>query len=316
MVNGGSLCSSVNGLVLSRMMLGTAQLGLSGYGINNKSHSVDADSLLSFCEQVGINCYDTAYEYGDAELKLGNYFKEKDTPFIVSKLKIDMDLTSESEIERQMVQKTETILTRLQLSTVPALMIHNPDMLDKYGESITNVLKKMRSDGLIQRGGISFGGDPVAQYDAVAARIKDDIYEVVQIPMNLFDRRLIQCGAISEFNQNGKIVVVRSVFLQGLFFMNQHSIPEKLREDAGQLLEKLELLAESAQLSIAQLAISYIRDMEGVHCLVIGAENKGQIDENLKLMNGPALTEKTRDQIDRIFANVPKRLITPAMWGN
>lgn len=314
LVNDELAYSRINGLVLSRMMLGTAQLGLNGYGINNQSHNVDANALLSACEQTGVNCYDTAYEYGDAELKLGNFFKDKETPFIVSKLKIDMDLTSELEIESQMVHKTEAILERLQLSSLPALMVHNPDMLDKYRGSITKVMKKLQNKGLIRRGGISLGTVPVVQYDAISDLIRDDIYEVVQIPMNLFDRRLVECGAVQQFNQGGKIIVVRSVYLQGLFFMNQQTIPEKFRQDAGRLLEKLRELADSEQISIAQLAISYIRDMEGVHCLVIGAESKGQIDDNLSLMKGPRISETTREKIDRTFVDIPEKVITPAMW--
>lgn len=208
---------------------------------------------------------------------------------IVSKLKIDMGLTSELDIERQMVHKTEAILERLQLCSIPALMVHNPNILEKYGISITKVMKKMQNNGLIRRGGISLEADSVVQYEVIADQIRDDIYEFVQIPMNVFDHRFVECGAVRDFNHNGKIIVVRSVYLQGLFFMNQQTIPEKLRKDAGPFLGKLGELAESEQLSIAQLAISYIRDMEGVHCLVVGAESKGQIDENLSLIKGPEI---------------------------
>jgi aryl-alcohol dehydrogenase-like predicted oxidoreductase len=316
LVGNGVPYSYVNGLTLSRFMLGTAQLGLSGYGINNTNLNVNAQALLGLCERSGVNCFDTAYEYGDAELKLGDYFKEKQTPpFIVSKLKIDMDLTSELEIERKIYAKTEAILTRLQLNTIPALMVHNPDMVEKYGDSITIVLRKMRNEGLIRRGGISFGAEPVAQYDAISGRTKDDIYEVVQIPMNLFDRRLLHCGALQDFSECGKIVVVRSVFLQGLFFMNEEALTGHLRADAGGLIKQLGAFAESERLSIAQLAISYIRDMAGIHCLVIGAENERQIDDIVEWMNGPELTDEIRERIERAFADVPARLISPGMWN-
>lgn len=314
MVAGAVPSSRVNGLTISKLMLGTAQLGMSGYGINNKSGSVDANVLLDACERSGINCYDTAYEYGDAELKLGDYFKEKETPFIVSKLKIGMDLTSDLEVERQMYAKAEAILSRLQLDSIPALMIHDPSIVEKYGKPVTAVLRKMRDEGLISKGGISFGGDPATQYEAVSDQMADDIYEVVQVPMNLFDRRIVQCGGLQRFADSGKIVVVRSVFLQGLFFMSEETLPMKLRADAGPLLRKLEAFAEAEGLSAAQLAVSYIRDMAGVHCLVIGAENERQIADNVGLMNGPALTAQTRERIDRTFADVPALVITPAMW--
>jgi len=295
-------------------MLGTAQLGMSGYGINNSSEHVDANALLSRCEHNSINCYDTAYEYGDAELKLGGYFQGKKTPFIASKLKIDMNLTTEREVERQIYAKTEAILSRLQLTTIPALLVHDPDMVEKYRHSITRVMRKLRSEGLIDRGGISYGTDPVRQYEAVSGLASDEIYEVVQIPLNLFDRRLSQCGAMQSFGADGKIVVVRSVFLQGLFFRKEEGLPEKLRAEAGRLLSQLRTFAAAANLSVAQLAVSYIRDMPGVHCLIIGAESERQIDDNVSLMNGPALSEETREQVERLFANVPPVVVTPTAW--
>ena len=305
---------TINGLTISRLMLGTAQMGLKGYGVNNQAEHVNADELLSVCEQSGINCYDTAYEYGDAEIKLGHFFKEKTPPFIASKLKIDMNLISEQEIERQMVQKAEAILSRLQLRSIPALMVHNPEMVNKYGASISKVLTKLKKEGLIQRGGISLDAVPVDRYAAISEYIKDEIYEVVQAPLNIFDQRLIGCGALKDLQLENKIVVARSVYLQGLFFMNKDCVPSKLSGIAEYYLDQLKEIAEAESMSIAQLAFSYIRDMEGVFGLVIGAESKQQIEENLRLMNGPKLKDSTREHIERSFSDIPEILITPAMW--
>jgi len=303
-----------NGLNLSRFMLGTAQLGMDNYGVNNRSGAVNDKELLEYCELVGINCYDTALEYGDAEVKLGQYFKGKESPFIVSKLKVDLQLTSELELERQMVSKAEQIISRLQLSAIPALMIHDPVALQVYGPSVGKILSRMKRDGMIGRGGISFGADPVDQYNYSAELIQDDIYEMVQLPVNLFDRRLIQCGALQDFADQGKWVVARSVFLQGLFFMNRQSLPEKLLPKGGELLEKLQELAVSEEMTIAELAVAYVRDLQGVHCLVIGAESPEQIKVNLELMSCPSLSERTKMRIDRTFADIPQIYITPFMW--
>jgi aryl-alcohol dehydrogenase-like predicted oxidoreductase len=313
MVNSGIPYIERNGLKLSRFMLGTAQLGMGNYGVNNRLGSVNDQELLDYCEQKGINCYDTAHEYGDAEVKLGQFFKGKEPPFIVSKLKVDLQLNSVLELERQMVGKAEHILSRLQLSAIPSLMIHDPAVLQVYGPSVSRILNRMKRDGIIQRGGVSFGADPINQYKYSAALIQDDIYEMIQLPVNLFDRRLIQCGGLQDFANRGKWVVARSVFLQGLFFMNKQSLPEKLTEGAA-LLERLHELARSEEMSIAELALAYVRDLEGVHCLVIGAESPEQIKVNLELMNCPSLSERTRIRIEETFADIPQIYITPFMW--
>jgi aryl-alcohol dehydrogenase-like predicted oxidoreductase len=301
-------------MTLSKFMLGTVQLGIAGYGIHSQTDRVDATALLEQSVQSGINCYDTALDYGDAELKLGAFFQDKEKPFIVSKIKVDLDLSSESELEAQMTERTEAILNRLQLQTLPALMIHDPAMLLRYGDAITRIMKSLQLNGLIQRGGLSLGASPDEQYGYCSDYLKHDIYEFVQVPANLFDRRIIKCGAMEAFNRNGKVVVARSVFLQGLFFHTDGTLPGSLREAAGDRLERLRKIAFEEGISVSQLAVSYVRDLVGIHCLVIGAETQEQIEANLALLNGPMLSEATRWKVENTFIDIPKLLISPSMW--
>ena len=62
--------------------------------------------------------------------------------------------------------------------------------------------------------------------------------------------------------------------------------------DARDILIQLTDLADKEGLSIQQLALSYIRDLEGVTSLVIGAESSDQVEENIRLMKGPSISEK------------------------
>lgn len=311
---GGMSPMAADGLRLSKLMLGTAQLGISGYGIANKAGAVDAEALLDRCAEHGINCFDTALEYGDAELKLGRYFEGRPVPFIVSKLKADPGLDA-AGLERQMVERTETILERLRLRALPALMIHDPTVLAAYGERVADVLKRMQRDGLIERAGVSLGADSDAQFARCGRLLRDDIYETVQLPLNMWDRRAVACGALRQFREDGKIVVARSVFLQGLFFRSADGLPEPLATMARQALAKLNEIAQAEGLSVAEMAMSYVRDIEGIRCLVIGAEAPAQIDDNVRLVASPPLSERGRHQLEEAFRVVPDLLITPAMWG-
>lgn len=307
--------SEVHGIQLSKLMLGTAQLGMAGYGISNRTDEVDDRELLDRCCAYGINCYDTALEYGDAELKLGRYFRAAaPPPFLVSKVKTDLDLDNEAALERQIRARVETILQRLQITRLPALMIHDPQVLSVYGNQVTEVLKRMRQEGLIGRAGLSLGAVPDEQYTDCAEWLGDDIYEVIQLPMNVWDRRVVACGAMKRFREQGKIVVVRSIFLQGLFFHPDEGFPAIIQSTAPRELVKLRAIAAEEHISAAQLTMSYVRDMEGVHCLVIGAERTEQLDENVKLIQGPALSERARARIESEFHELPKELITPFMW--
>lgn len=307
--------SDVLGIKLSKLMLGTAQMGMSGYGIANSTNAVNDRELLDRCCAYGINSFDTALEYGDAELKLGRYFAQQpEAPFIVSKVKTELNLDNDAALESQIRERVEMIVQRLQINRLPALMIHDPRVLSVYGSRVTDVLKRLRQEGLIGRAGLSLGAYPDQDYASCAQWLDDDVYEVIQLPMNIWDRRAVSCGAMDKFLEQGKIVIVRSVFLQGLFFHTGEGLPPIIQSSAPTELRKLRDIASEEQLSVAQLAISYVRDMEGVHCLVIGAERTEQLAENVELIQGPALSERARARIDTEFQSLPQELITPFLW--
>src|SRR3989338_3372428 len=73
----------------SRISLGTVQFGLD-YGIANKNGKVSRQKIFEILKSAhdgGINCLDTAYDYGDSEDVIGAYLKEHANQFqVVSKL--------------------------------------------------------------------------------------------------------------------------------------------------------------------------------------------------------------------------------------
>jgi aryl-alcohol dehydrogenase-like predicted oxidoreductase len=98
-----------------------------------------------------------------------------------------------------------------------------------------------------------------------------------------------------------------------LLLMDPEQVPPRL-DFARPYLNLLQDLARQAGMSTAQLAFSYIRDLPEVASLVIGAENSQQIEENARLLTGPGLSPQTRAEIEKLFKEVPERLITPALW--
>lgn len=81
------------GLDLSRFMLGTVQLGME-YGLGSdraKPSSEKAFAMLDQAAALGINAFDTANNYGDAECILGQWQKKRYRdlgafPWIVTKI--------------------------------------------------------------------------------------------------------------------------------------------------------------------------------------------------------------------------------------
>ena len=54
-------------------------------------------------------------------------------------------------------------------------------------------------------------------------------FDAVQIPLNVFDWEKIENGEMEQLHKAGKAVFTRSVFLQGLVFLDPEKLPAKMQ---------------------------------------------------------------------------------------
>lgn len=295
----------IKGLNISKLTLGTVQLGME-YGIANENGKPDLEksfSILQASLDQGINSFDTARAYGNSEEVLGKFFTLKESkPEVVftTKFKImpETGVTS-SNIERQVSSFAEQSLQRLNIKKLPIYMLHDAKDMIQYGDIIPKTLKRLKEKGLISLAGVS-----VYNPEEAEEMLKWDIYEAVQMPINIFDQRMINSGTLKRLKDKGIIVFVRSVFLQGLFFLDPIKLPERLKKAKEPLLE-LQNLSRRENISIAKLAISFIQNLEGVTSLVLGAETPEQILESAKIINTPATDSEIEGEIFDKFKSVP-----------
>ena len=301
------------GLRLPRLTLGTVQLGLA-YGIANKAGQPGAKesfALLGEAEKLGVNCFDTAAAYGTSEKVLGEYFASRPAPArtVVSKFKLDSKRDySPGELEQAVETQLEQSLLQLGCQKIPVYLLHQASDLAKYGEKLVALLEKLVARGLIGLAGVSVY--TAADLDKMA---RYELFQVCQLPLSILDQRLIQSGHLASLHEKGIIVFARSVFLQGLLFLPPADLPKNLGQ-AAPFLAKLQELASQEKISLAQLAVSFVRDLPGVSSLVIGAETKAQVRENVQLCCGPGLTDASRQAALACCQAVPEQLLNPALW--
>lgn len=300
----------INGKALSQMTLGTVQLGLN-YGIANKSGQPDINKstvMLSCALQNGITSLDTARGYGTSEDVLGKFFRENkdyDLPFLTSKFIIGLPETAtQKEVESAIFNSVETSLEKLGVNKLDCLMHHRAHEMTVYGDIVQKTLNKLIAENYIGIAGVSVYGP-----DDLDSMLNFDIYQAVQIPMSIFDQKLIKKGYLSLLKERGITVFVRSVFLQGLFFLNPSAITDPiLVEYAKPYIEKLHEFCKKSGMSIAEFAISFIRDIPGVTSLVLGADTEEQILQNINYLKAPKLPDKLREEVYEAFCdvNIPK----------
>lgn len=290
----------VNGKQLSNFTLGTVQLGVN-YGIANNGGKPSREKsfeMLRAALAAGITSLDTASAYGDAEDVLGTFFAQEqlsEVPFVTTKF-----IAEAKDPARSVRDSLDASLRKLQIPSVDAFLMHRWADMENYGDAVPDALA-----ALAREGKIGIYGPSVYRPEEIDVMFKNPGYQAIQVPMNLFDQKLVHMGYLDEMKKRGITVFVRSVFLQGLFFLEPDELQDPLLiEAAAPHLRALRRMAAQENMSVAQFAISFIRDIPGVTSLVLGADTPAQIRENVALMEGPALSEAMREEAAERFRHV------------
>nr|WP_276574789.1 aldo/keto reductase [Paenibacillus allorhizoplanae] len=302
---------------MSSLTLGTVQLGMP-YGIANQQGQPDqrvAGHILDAALEGGITCLDTASAYGSSEQVLGTYFKQQTrSAHIITKLHLTVDHdTTLANLEEQIEASISRSMERLQTSCIPAVLLHRPNVLGIFGEKVTELLRKQVKRGNIGTMGASLLSYETQEFAANWKELQDDFYEIVQLPINIMDRRMFANGTFDKLRNANKKLFARSIYLQGLFFLQPTELRGNL-EAAKPWLTLLHAYAEQEGMSVPELAFSYIHHLPGISSIVFGAETPEQVKENIALLGTPAISDETLQELATAFAKVPEQVITPAMW--
>ena len=65
---------------------------------------------------------------------------------------------------------------------------------------------------------------------------------------------------------------------------------------------------------MAEMALGFIRDTEGIDSLVMGADTPEQLRESVHLLIGRALPEELMKEIIKLSENINPKLIQPWTW--
>ncbi len=289
---------------ISKLSLGTVQFGLD-YGIANsdgKPNQNCVDSIVNYIYENGINCFDTAQAYGNAEEVLGKSLKGKPNTIIVSKLKSEL---FEDNLEKN-ISKT---LENLQQKNIFGLLLHDSELLYRWSQKHSRLVEQLVEDKKINYFGVS-----IYTNEDFELAINNDNIQIIQIPFNLFDQRAVTEYWLEKAKEANKLIFIRSIFLQGLFFMNQEELKGNLIK-AKPYLEILKELGEKLNLSTAELAMAYIESIAKESIILFGCDTLLQAKENIYNFNH--LVELDKNIINEIaikFKNIDEKIYNPLKW--
>ena len=250
----------------SKLAIGSAQFGMP-YGIANSTGIVsqaDVTKILNFANKNKINTIDTAKNYGNSEIAIGEYLKKNSN----SQWNIITKISQDQGIYEQITDSIE------KLGVLPnVVMAHNAKLYSskKFQFELKQVLDQFTFE---------IGVSVYNELEIEQVLNSYLIPKVIQVPMNILDTRLYRKKIISKLHQKNIEIHARSVFLQGLFYIPISDLDKRFF-DAIPYLNDLHKIAKKYNLNLAELSLLWLMSLNEVSKVIIGIDSMNHLEMHL-----------------------------------
>jgi aryl-alcohol dehydrogenase-like predicted oxidoreductase len=174
--------------------------------------------------------------------------------------------------------------------------------LSFYGDAIYDALRKLKDRGLVNRIGISI----------YSPELLEDInpkylFDVIQVPLNVFDRRIISSGWLTRLSQMGVSVIARSVFLQGILLSQVNDLPAYFSQWRPHFKQWIEFYQENG-LTALEASLQFILQVPEIDKIIVGIESDRQLTEVVRAINNPVIIKSNH------LETADLDLISPVHW--
>lgn len=287
--------------------LGTAQIGLN-YGVANRQGKPDEATALDILRAAGhqgVSWFDSAQAYGDSEGLIGKF--RNAYPDEARLVKIATKIGDCNKISSaELLFMIERSLERLGCSKLDLLMLHDEESIDQ--SDFLELLKEQVQAKRISRVGVSIYSPHYA-----SEALENPLINVIQVPLNLFDYRLINCDFFNHAHQCKKSVFTRSIYLQGLLLMDPNLAPKVV--GAKDAIKQIDTFCREHSLERDLFCIAWA-SYHAPHAIpIMGADNVDQVKRNAKLLDlVSTVSPRIIQQWDQSVSLPHPDLIHPPAW--
>ena len=276
---------------MSKIVLGTVQFGLQ-YGVNSvgRPNKEAVIGILAAAAKGGIDTLDTSSAYGNSEEILGECTTPEEEFKIVSKY---------PKGETTVAEMFNSSLNRLKVNQLYGYLLHHFEVY-RNNPKVWNEFIALKESGKVQKIGFSLYSPEELEF----ILDKKTSFDLIQVPFNIFDKKFLPL--MKEVHKKGVEIHVRSTFLQGLFFKDRETLPEKLKPLKKYLLQ-LDDFSKQSGLSISEIALNYNLQNPYIDGVLIGVDNVEQLKMNL------ASVKET--PIDIEIKVKEQELLNPVNWN-
>jgi len=289
---------------ISKLAIGTVQFGLD-YGISNvtgKPPQKIVNEIINYIYSKGINCIDTAQDYGNSEEVVGIATKKLNNNYIISKMKSDV-------FESRLMDSLNDSFKRLKVNKIFSLMLHDCKLLYNWNLEKTKKVENLKKKNLINHFGMSI----YSSQDFELA-LENDSIDVIQIPYNLFDQRALNNNWFHKAKEKNKLIFIRSIYLQGLLLM-QCNDAEKRVPGVMKYIKKLDFFCEKLKVTRNELALTFVYSTCNESVILFGCETLNQAKDNINTFENIKLIDKRiLSDFNSYFKNIDEKIYNPVNW--
>ena len=284
---------------LKKFCLGTANFG-QVYGLSKKRLSEqEISKIIKFSSENGIFNLDTAINYGDSENILGN-IGIKNWKVITKIPNPPIQKINESSWAIENVLKS---IKRLNVNQLEGVLFHSSETLkNQNAYKIFDALLDLKSKGVIKKLGVSVYNPSEIKY--ILERFELDI---VQLPLNVFDRRILHSEVLSILLEKRIEIHARSIFLQGCLLKKLDKLPSYFNKWSD-IFNKWEEWLKENSISPLNVCLKFVAENKNISKFILGIDNISQFLQVIKI-----LSDDKPIPIPPIFSN-DINLVNPSKW--
>lgn len=288
---------------LKKLALGTVQWGIN-YGIANHSGMVTPNvvtDILAEASTLGIEVLDTAAAYGKSEEVLG--LNNLESFKVVTKTPIfNQSEISDADVKHLNLAFKNSLIS-LRCKKVYGLLVHDvKNLLAPGGEALIQSMLELKEAGFIEKIGVSV-------YDShdLDAVLKKFSMDLVQVPLNILDQRMLLSGHLDMLKDNGIEIHSRSVFLQGLLLLPINKVP-KFFDPISPTLNTWHEICRERGLSAAEACLAFVKNVAQIDRVLVGIDGLSHLRSNANdFMRNVDFDAKGLSCASEIFIN-------PSLW--
>ena len=253
--------------MINKLSVGTAQFGF-GYGIDHKNLQVSQpmiNQILNFCSKNNIKSIDTAKSYCSSEKNIGEYFKNHNYK--------GWDITTKIDHIKEPI-KDQLVNSKEKLKCKPSTLLAHSINLYKM-ESFQKQIKELKQENIELKTGVSvYTNDDIEK----ALEYQENL-DVIQLPLNILDTRLIRKGVLKKINSLSIEIHARSIFLKGLLYLSKFELDSRFK-GAVKSLNFLKNILKKENLTLAEYSLLFVASRKEITKVVVGIENLVQLKEH------------------------------------